>query len=424
MRARRDEIVTEWARRARASPAARKLDALALNDFIPALLDRIATALEDSSGADATVDDVAAEHALERLSEGYDVASAAAEFVTLRETVLDLSERLPAVPLTPGEARVLNRAIDEALVASVARFARAHQRTLAALDRVSSAALGSGDVDQFLPRLLAVLLETTAAADVAFVLLRGDDDVLHVRAAAGAGAELAGLAARMGEGFAGTIAGSVEPLTSRDASTDPLVTDPAFRGLGVHALYGVPLVHEGRVMGVAGMGSRSAWELSREDEQLFRTMAQRATSLIVQSGLVASRRKAQEELSRDASSRKRAEERLKRIQDRLRARREVERKLIAIVSHDLRNPLHAILLGAQTLLAEPGLDERTVRSLERIRTSAGRASRLVQDLLDGLEVRGPGRWRRRARRSRTAPCASRPPGTRTESGTPTGSCRW
>jgi len=68
-------------------------------------------------------------------------------------------------------------------------------------------------------------------------------------------------------------------------------------------------------------------------------------------------------------------------------RSEFEQQLIAIVSHDLRNPLHAILLGAQALVARGGLDERTARSLGRIRASADRAARMVQDLLDFTRAR-------------------------------------
>jgi len=265
LRARRDEIVAEWVRRARALPAARGLEEPALRDYIPGILDRISRALErPGPEEEAEVDDLASEHALERLAEGYDVASAAAEFVALRETVLDLCETVRAGPLAPDEVRGLNRAIDEAIVASVARFTRAHERTLVALDRVASAALGTGETDQFLPRLLDVMLETTAAAHVALIFLRGEDDVLRVRASTGDDGKLGSLAVRMGEKFSGAIAARGEPALTRDASTDANVSEP-LRAIGIHALYGVSLVHEGRVIGVAEMASRSAYDFSRED---------------------------------------------------------------------------------------------------------------------------------------------------------------
>jgi PAS domain S-box-containing protein len=69
------------------------------------------------------------------------------------------------------------------------------------------------------------------------------------------------------------------------------------------------------------------------------------------------------------------------------ARADFERQLIGIVSHDLRNPLQAILLGARALLRHEGLDERHTRGLVRIQASAERAARLVTDLLDFTQVR-------------------------------------
>jgi PAS domain S-box-containing protein len=69
------------------------------------------------------------------------------------------------------------------------------------------------------------------------------------------------------------------------------------------------------------------------------------------------------------------------------ARADFERQLIGIVSHDLRNPLQAILLGARALLRQDTLDERQTRGLLRIQASAERAARLVKDLLDFTQVR-------------------------------------
>jgi sigma-B regulation protein RsbU (phosphoserine phosphatase) len=66
---------------------------------------------------------------------------------------------------------------------------------------------------------------------------------------------------------------------------------------------------------------------------------------------------------------------------------EFEQQLLGIVSHDLRNPLNAILLTAGALLRRDGLDERTEKQLARISSSADRATRLVHDLLDLTKAR-------------------------------------
>ncbi|WP_257454384.1 hybrid sensor histidine kinase/response regulator [Archangium lipolyticum] len=85
--------------------------------------------------------------------------------------------------------------------------------------------------------------------------------------------------------------------------------------------------------------------------------------------------------SRDITERKRAEEELRR-------RAEFAQQLVGIVSHDLRNPITAILLGAQSLLRRRnGLDESQALTATRIQSSAERAARMVRDLLDFTQAR-------------------------------------
>ena len=69
---------------------------------------------------------------------------------------------------------------------------------------------------------------------------------------------------------------------------------------------------------------------------------------------------------------------------RLEERAKFRDRLIGIVSHDLRTPISAILLGASTLLEmkRGQLDGQTIKVLSRIRSSAERASRMIVDLLD------------------------------------------
>jgi signal transduction histidine kinase len=65
---------------------------------------------------------------------------------------------------------------------------------------------------------------------------------------------------------------------------------------------------------------------------------------------------------------------------------EFERRLIGIVSHDLRNPLSAISLTASAM-ARQGVSERHQRGLQRILLSAERATRMIHDLLDFTRAR-------------------------------------
>jgi PAS domain S-box-containing protein len=278
-------ILAEWERRARLLPVAERLQGSVLRDHVPQILERITFILRGlQPGVQGSLEELPDKHALERLDEGYDLRTAAEELAALRDTILALWEREVAEAIPIREVRRLDQAIDETIAASAARFAEARERTLRALDRVSSAALGTGELDTFLPQLMTVLLETVAAVDSVAILLRDEHDVLRVRTALGYGEELArGHAVPVGQGFVGRVAASRKPHLLRDASMEDSAD---FRRQGTHALYGVPLLHDDQVIGVAHMGSRTAYDFSDDDKQLLRTMAQRATSLIVQAQLM------------------------------------------------------------------------------------------------------------------------------------------
>ena len=281
-------LLEEWERRVRGFPAAERLEGSVLRDHVPQILARIAWLLRrHATGKHGALRGLTDRHAVERLGEGYDLRTATEELSALRDTILARWEREVEGAISVGEVRQLDQAIDEVIAASAARFAEARERTLKALDRVSSAALGTGDLDTFLPQLMTVLVETVGAVDSVVILLRNERDELRVRAAIGLEAqELEGYMVRVGEGFSGTVAAHQAPLLVRDAAADPGGRNGFIRGLRIHALYGVPLVHEGRVIGVAHMGSRTAYDFSEDDKQLLRTMGQRATSLIVQAQLM------------------------------------------------------------------------------------------------------------------------------------------
>jgi signal transduction histidine kinase len=71
-------------------------------------------------------------------------------------------------------------------------------------------------------------------------------------------------------------------------------------------------------------------------------------------------------------------------QQAVRARDEV----LAIVSHDLRNPLSAVTLASSLLQTSDGLEEDAREQLDIINISAKRMSRIIADLLDVTRLEG------------------------------------
>jgi PAS domain S-box-containing protein len=78
----------------------------------------------------------------------------------------------------------------------------------------------------------------------------------------------------------------------------------------------------------------------------------------------------------DVDERRRAEDQREQVA------REFERWILAIVSHDIRNPLGAIDTSAQLLAMRAGHDDKMRGIAERIARSAARITNIVGDLLD------------------------------------------
>lgn len=77
----------------------------------------------------------------------------------------------------------------------------------------------------------------------------------------------------------------------------------------------------------------------------------------------------------------------KRHEEQLRKQADFEQHLIGMVSHDLRNPLQAAMIGAQMLQRAADLPPHHTRSAGRVVRSLDRASRLIRDLLDFTQMR-------------------------------------
>jgi len=85
----------------------------------------------------------------------------------------------------------------------------------------------------------------------------------------------------------------------------------------------------------------------------------------------------------DVDDRRRAQEaRERHDREQLDLAREFEQWILAIVSHDIRNPLNAIGGSAKMLEVRAGRDEQMRAIAERIARSAARITNIVGDLLD------------------------------------------
>jgi signal transduction histidine kinase len=377
IRERSAEIMSEWESRVRRLEPARRLERPALIDDMPQFLDELCDYVSEvRAGADsAPPKRVSHAHALDRLELGYDISDVVTEYSILRECLLELAYRELAPARLSAEMPRLHEAIDLAISESVARFSAAHDRTLRALDRISEASLEQPDVLGFLNKLLGVLLETTQDVDVVKIMLREGEDLVVRVAAGGLQEDLErGFRVRIGEGLAGRIASERRPMMVPVAEADD-VKSKALLKLALRALYGIPLLYRDEVIGVALMGSTTAYQFSDEDKLLFRTMTGRATAIIVQ-GQIHEREKL-------------AREEAERLARQLEVALELRDQVMGVLSHDIRNPLGVIKISAGAL-QQQDLADPQARAVRRISTNADRIEGMIHDLLDYTRARGTG----------------------------------
>ena len=363
LRTHSERILANWLAEVRRLRPARDLDRPMLVDELPRFLEDLAEYLDDVRAGELAAEPVNAPvmHALERLEVGYDLAEVVEEYAILRQCIVELAHQEGAPALRSAELARLHSGIDRAIIISTARYHDASERTLRALDRISSAALTHREPERMLPELLKVLLETCASVDAAALLLL-EGEVLRVRAAAGIGLEqTVGEIVPVGHSLAGRVAQTRTPISSRDVGSDPLVARDSIKRSGIRGYYGAPMMLGNELIGVATIGSRTATEFSEEDRLLFRTMSGRAAALIAQARL-------------DAEIAQRNAE--------LAAALEYRDRILGVLSHDLRNPLSVILMSADVLGRSGPLSDMQERSVRRVADNTRRVDNMVRDLLD------------------------------------------
>jgi signal transduction histidine kinase len=125
-------------------------------------------------------------------------------------------------------------------------------------------------------------------------------------------------------------------------------------------MFFLPLVSRGQSIGLAAAISREGAPFTTADAPLFAELARRASLAIDNARLY------------------------RESQQAVRAREQV----LAVVSHDLRNPLSAISLGAGLLRTSETLGAEDREQVETIEVSAKRMNRLIDDLLDVTRLEG------------------------------------
>jgi GAF domain-containing protein/anti-sigma regulatory factor (Ser/Thr protein kinase) len=154
------------------------------------------------------------------------------------------------------------------------------ERVLAALQRVTDAALSYLSEQDLLTELLGRITEILNSDTAAILLLERDQQHLLARAAKGIEEEVEqGVRVPVGRGFAGRIAAERRPLAIDDVDQAD-IHNPILREKGIRSLLGVPLLVEGRVLGVMHVGSLTPRHFTTDEHDLLQLAADRAALAI------------------------------------------------------------------------------------------------------------------------------------------------
>jgi len=165
------------------------------------------------------------------------------------------------------------------------------------------------------------------------------------------------------DGLVGQAAAGKRTVTA----TAPPVLERSLFPEGTRAGCAVPLLgRDGALLGVVLFGSRSTHALGPEEILVARIAAERAARTLETRALTDRLAGAQE-----------SAQRMTGFHD----------QVLAIVGHDLRNPLGAIVMSAALLQRKGGLTGWQAKTVERVRSSTLRMGRIINDLLSYTRTR-------------------------------------
>ncbi len=233
--------------------------------------------------------------------------------------------------------------------------------TMARVQRITEIMLGDLPLDKLMDQVLLRVHEELHA-DVAVILVRGleEEEILHLRAAVGVNVDEEEVHIRVGEYFAGRVAKERRPLVWNQP--DPELIWPLLRRRDVRALAGVPLLSDDHLLGVLHVASVTPREFTDEEVNLLSLAGER-----VALGIERAARRDAERRARETA------ERSNRVKD----------EFLAMLGHELRNPLSAV----RNAITIASLDEsHRPRALDIARRQADQLSRLIDDLLDVTRI--------------------------------------
>ncbi|WP_427158972.1 ATP-binding protein [Aliinostoc sp. HNIBRCY26] len=165
----------------------------------------------------------------------------------------------------------------------------------------------------------------------------------------------------LGQAVCGTVADQLQSIYVENVATS---TDPKtelLRSVGISAYYCSPLIAQNKILGTLSFGSRTRTSFTENQKAMMQAVCDQIAIAMERSQLITSLQQQTEQLT---------------------AANRMKDEFLAILSHELRSPLNAILGWSQLLRTRQLNETQTAKGLETIERNARAQTQLIEDLLD------------------------------------------
>ena len=286
----------------------------------------------------------------------------------------DIYRKITAYPLRDSDGKItsiveLRRDVSAERALETQILRRHHQ--LLALSRISSAVSGLWDLDAVLTVALDNVLEIINGAIGGILLMDDQEEALRYRVQRGLSATYTeGMRIKLGEGIAGKVAETGEPVLLEDVSKSRRVAHPDLVSAeGLKGFVSIPLKSKDRTVGVMNIASQMAGTFAADDVYLLNAVGDYLGTAIEQAKLY--------------EGLKRGKERYQTLLHHSLTTQEEERKRIARELHDeTSQAITSLTLNLQALI---GIAEMRgigdTEFVDRLRTTHSHAIRAGNEIV-------------------------------------------
>ncbi|MDI3286840.1 sensor histidine kinase [Polyangium sp. 15x6] len=371
-------ILERWAEEAQKTASARGLSQPELMNIMPTFLASLVEVnVRQPSGRQV---ELVESHLASRLRQGFDLPELQSEFALLSRCIFQAWAAVPPEQrCDPLEVDRILEIVHASTVLVSDRFVRhllddaQSEKRFFRLIRQAFTGEPSDALRRFptladrLHAAMPIVMEALGAATAAILLHEPTTEKLVMTASAGIADESLTHYVRSlsPSSFAGTIASRDVPTSLLDAETTELDVTDTLRHSGIHALLGVRIPLQRRLLGVMYVGLREQRPFSAREKQRFEAIAHHLALLIENVELYG--------MLHDQIEALQEEQRMREV-------------FSSILVHDLRGPLSAARVAAQ--LVNRSIDDpRSNRWMSTVLRSLDRSERMVSDLLDAQRVK-------------------------------------